>query len=199
MNKIEDQMALDYYESHISEIKAIILEAFTEGYSQGFNRKREVLTSRVRFYDLGLPSGKLWSNPIQEEHPWTYVTYNLASYYDVCDLPLPTIDDLQELINNCMVSCWPNMVSKDVVVIGPNGENIHIGTKNYLNRPDNPNSVMCIRRGENVNEFENMFWIKSDVVDNCATVAIVNFNEKKISLSKHFTGYKLPYILVKQQ
>lgn len=198
MNKIEDQMALDYYERHIPAIKTIILEAFIEGYFQGLKKTQEVLINSVRFYDLGLPSGTLWSSPICENHTFTYVTYELASFNDVCNLPIPTLEDLQELINNCVVSSLSNVVSKDVIVIGPNGKNIHIGTKNYLNRPDNPNSVMCLRKGEGVNEYENMFWIKSDVVDNYAVVAVVNFNEKTISLSRHFTGYKLPYVLVKR-
>lgn len=198
MKKIKDQMALNYYESHIPEIKTIILNAFIEGYSQGLERTREITTNRVIFYDLGLPSGTLWSHPIQQEHPWTYVTYDLSSYNDVANLPLPTLEDLQELIRNCKIDHDNSIVSKNVEIIGPSGKRIGIGTKDYLNRPDNPNSVMCIRRGEKVGESENMFWIKSDVIDNCATVAVVNFNEKTISLSKHFTGYKLPYLLVKK-
>lgn len=198
MEKIKNQMALEYYERHIPEIKTIILNAFIEGYSQGYYRAREVTINRVTFYDLGLPSGTLWSRPICEEHPWTYVTYKLSSYYDVCDLPLPTLDDLQELIRNCRIDCDNRMVSKDVSFLGPSGKRIGVGTKDYLNRPDNPNSVMCLRKGEGVGEYENMFWIKSDVIDNCATVAVVNFNERTISISKHFTGYKLPCILVKK-
>lgn len=195
--KIEDQMALHYYESHIPEIKEIILTAFAEGYSQGFKRVQDLTINRVKFYDLGLPSGTLWSEPIEAEHPWTYITYELASYNDVCNLPLPTLEDLQELINNCKIGNT-QIISNDVEIIGPNGKRIGIGTQDYRNRHDNPNSIMCIRKGESVNKYENMFWIKSDVIDNYATVAVVNFNEKTILLSKHFTGYKLPYILVKK-
>lgn len=196
---IEEQIALNYYEScDVPDIKAIILNAFSEGYYQGLKKRCEITIDRTTFYDLGLPSETLWSAPICQQHPYTYVTYELASYSDVCDLTLPTLEDLQELISNCMINRDNRLVSKDIVVIGPSGERIGIGTQNYRNHPDNPNSVMCIRQGECVNEHENMFWIKSDVVDNCATVAVVNFDDKTISISKAFTGYKLPYILVKK-
>lgn len=196
--KIEEQMALSYYESHAMEIKKIILNSFTEGYSQGLKRMQEVTLDRVRFHDLGLSSGTLWSSPVCENHPDTYVTYKLASYNDVCNLPLPTLEDYQELIHNCRIDHNTSLVSKDIEIIGPNGKRIGIGTQDYRNRPDNPNSMMCIRKGESVNEYENIFWLKSDVIDNYATVAVLNFNKKTILLSKHFTGDKLPYILVKK-
>ena len=195
--KIEEQLALNYYESLSTDVKSIIINAFTEGYSQGLTKRRELIIDRTWFYDLGLQSGTLWSEPIRQEHPWSYVTYELASYYDVCDLPLPTLEDVQELISNCRISNDSANVAKNVVIIGPSGERIGVGTQDYRHN-DNPNSVMCIRKGKGVNEHENMFWIKSDIVDNCATVATVNFIDKTISLSKYFTGYKLPYILVKK-
>lgn len=193
---IKKQAALNYYEDCATDIKEIILKAFTEGYSQGFEKRCEMTIDRTSFYDLGLPSRTLWSEPILRQHPYTYVTYELASYSDVCDLPLPTLDDLQELINNCRTDRHPTMVSKDVVVIGPNAKRINIGTQDYHH--NGPGSMLCRRQGECVNEHENMFWIKSDIVDNCATVAVVNFNDKTISISKAFTGYKLPYILVRK-
>ena len=196
--KIEEQLAQSYYESHAQDIKTIISNAYIEGYSEGLKHVREIMINRVKFYDLGLPSGTLWSKPICTEHPYTYVTYKLSNYSDVCDLPIPTLEDLQELFQNCRVDRDNSMSSKDIVIIGSNGERINIGTQDYLNKSYDPNSITCHRQGEGVNEHENMFWIKSDIVDNCATVAVVNFNEKTISQSKHFTGYKLPYILVKK-
>ena len=188
---------MNYYEScGAPDFKTVILNAFSEGYYQGLKKRCEITIDRTTFYDLGLPSGILWSEPILRQHPYTYVTYELASYSDVCDLPLPTLEDLQELINNCRIDRHPTMVSKDVVVIGPNGKRISIGTQDY--RYNGPGSMLCRRKGECVNEYENMFWIEADVVDNCASVAVVNFNDKTISISKAFTGYKLPYILVKK-
>lgn len=196
--RIEDLKALNYYESLETDIKTIVLNAFTEGYSQGLRKSQELTINRVQYFDLGLPSGILWSEPIKSEHPWTYITYELSSYNDVCNLSIPTLDDLQELIHNCRIDSNTSLVSKDVEIIGPSGKRIGVGTQDYLNRSDNPNSVLCHRKGESVNEHENMFWIKSDVIDNYATVAVVNIKEKTISLSKHFTGYKLPYILVRK-
>ena len=195
---VKEQMALNYYENYAPEIKTIILNAFIAGYSQGLKKTREITVDHVNFYDLGLPSGTLWSEPIREKHSNTYITYELSSYSDVCDLPIPTLEDLKELIHNCRIDCNGANIAKDVVVIGPSGRRIEVGTEDYLNNPSNPNTVKGRRKGEGVNECENMFWIKSDVVDNCATVAVVNFNEKSLSSSKQFTGYKLPYILVKR-
>lgn len=196
--KVIERMALNYYETYASEIKTIIVNAFTAGYSQGLKKSREITMDHVNFYDLGLPSGTLWSKPICVKHPYTYITYELSCYSDVCDLPIPTLEDLQELIHNCRVDCNGTTIARDVVFIGPSGKRINVGTEDYLNNPDNPNSVKCHRKGEGVKERENMFWIKSDIVDNCATVAVVNFNEKTLSFSKQFIGYKLPYILVKK-
>lgn len=157
--KVIEQMALNYYENHVSEIKTIIINAFTEGYSQGLKKAREITMDHVNFYDLGLPSGTLWSKPICVKHPYTYVTYELSCYSDVCDLPIPTLEDLQELIHNCRVDRDGANIAKDVVVIGPSGRRIGVGTEDYRNNPSNPHSVKCCRKGEGVKECENMFWI----------------------------------------
>ena len=56
--RIEDLKALNYYESLETDIKTIVLNAFTEGYSQGLRKSQELTINRVQYFDLGLPSGR---------------------------------------------------------------------------------------------------------------------------------------------
>ena len=45
------------------------------------------------------------------------------------------------------------------------------------NNPSNLNSVTCYRQGEGVQELTNMFWLKSDVIDNQAMVGYVEYEK----------------------
>ena len=195
--RIEEHLAKLYVEEKSDELVSIITQAFIDGYKRGLKQAHDVYIDGVRYYDLGLPSGTLWSLPITVKHQYSYVTYDRVSYSDACDFELPSIQDFEELKNHCIV-LTDNNVAQNVIIKGPSGENIQIGTKNYKNNPSNPNSITCYRQGEGVQELTNMFWLKSDVIDNQAVVGYVEYEKKSISLSTCFTGYKLPYILVKK-
>ena len=194
-NKIQVEHFCD---EHSESFRAIIRKAYEEGYQKGYSHSLEEKINGVKYYDLGLPSGIMWSAPIEAWNPFTYITYELKSYCDVCDLGLPTVEDINELIKNCKVERADYMVSKDVYIIGPNGNRISIGTKDYLNRADNPNSVKCVRQGEKVEPLTNLIWLKGEVENNEATVCKVNFMYALITISKYYTGYRLPYLLVKR-
>lgn len=196
--KIEEQLAQLYLEENSDEFTALIAKAYIDGYKHGLKKAREIYIDGIRYYDLGLPSGTLWSNPVCVKHQYSYVTYDLISYLDACDLQLPSVKDIDELIQNSMVTTNPRCVAQDVVITGPNGVAITIGTKDYRNNPSNPNSILCHRQGQEVAEFTNMFWLKSDPIDNQTIVGIVDYENKSLSMSTHFTGHKLPYLLVKK-
>ena len=196
--KIEELLAKQYLETHTDEITSIITKAFLEGYKHGLKKSREIYIDGITYYDLGLPSGTLWSRPICVDHPYSYVTYDWTNYLNASTLELPTIEDLEELKKYCMIINDPRNVAQNVVIVGPSGERLEIGTKNYLNNSSNPNSMLCRRQGENMAEFTNMFWLKSSPQDNHAAVGVVNFKEKTLTSSTYFTGFKLPYILVKK-
>ncbi len=196
--KIEEQLAKIYLEENSDEFTALITKAYIDGYKHGLKKAREVYIDGITYYDLGLPSGTLWSNPVRVKHQYTYVTYDLISYYDASDLQLPSVKDVDELIQNCMVTTNPGNVAKDVVITGPNGVTISIGTQDYKNNPSNPNSILCRRQGEEVAELTNMFWLKSDPKEHQTIVGLVDYKNKSLSMSTHFTGYKLPYLLVKK-
>lgn len=185
-------------ENFMPKILNLVKEAYMEGYDSGYNCSRKLLVDDIVFYDLGLPSGTLWSAPVPIKHPYMYVTYDLKPYDSVRDLGLPSIEDFQELLNNCSVVTAPNMVSKDVEIIGPSGARLSIGTKDYLNNASNPNSTLCHRQGEQVKPMTNQFWLRSDCADNKAQTGLVDFDKESISTSSHFTGFKLPYLLVKK-
>lgn len=95
-----------------------------------------------------------------------------------------------------MLLTRPNVVSQDVVITGQNG--VTIGTKDYRNNSSNPNSILCRRQGQEIAEYTNVFWLKSNPRDKQAMVALVDFKNKSLSISTHFTGYKLSYLLVKK-
>ena len=193
----EEILAKIYCDNHMDEMNSILSKAYIEGYLDGLKKSHEVCLDGIRYIDLGLPSGNLWSLPICVKHQYTYVTYQLSSYLEVSELDLPTLEDVLELQKYCKVITNAANVAKDVVIVGPNGERISIGTQDYRNN-GNPNGMLCRRQGEEVNLYESKFWIKSEVKENEAVVGVVNFKEATLTSSSHFTGYKLPYLLVKR-
>lgn len=193
----EEILAKVYCDNYWDELNSILSNVYIEGYRNGMMKSHEISLDGVRYIDLGLPSGTLWSLPICAKHQYTYVTYQLASYLDVSELELPTLEDVMELQKYCRVITDGANVSKDVVIVGPNGARITIGSQDYRNN-GNPNGVLCRRQGEGVNLHESKFWIKSEIKENEVTVGIVSFKEATLASSSHFTGYKLPYLLVKK-
>ncbi len=192
--KTEEYLAELHSESLVGDFKTLVSSAYLKGYREGLKKSREIYIDGLRYYDLGLPSGTLWSEPVHVKHNFTYVTYDRANYVNVCDLNLPTLEDFKELQEHCHILADGRIVSKDVVIVGPNGGRIAIGTKDY----PHSNYTMCYRQGEDVDASTNKFWLKSSIENNHAAVGLVNFNEKTICISSHFTGFKLPYILVKK-
>ena len=198
INHIDEFKVKQISENFMPEILTLVKKAYIEGFNNGNNHSREICIKNVTFYDLGLPSGTLWSNPVRVNHPYTYITYDLESYDSVSHLGLPSMEDFQELLDNCSVVTAQNIVSQDVVIIGPSGARLSIGTKDYLNNESNPNSVLCRRQGERVKPMTNQFWLRSDCIDNKVKTGVVDFEKELISVSTHFVGFRLPYLLVKK-
>ncbi len=198
MHCIDEFKVKQISENLMLEIQTLVRKAFKEGYDSGYNHSRQLLIENIVFYDLGLQSGTLWSAPVTIKHQYSYVTYDLKSYDSVRELGLPSVEDFEELLENCSVATVENIVSKDVEIIGPGGARLSIGTKDYLNNESNPNSILCRRQGEQVEPMTNQFWLRSDCENNKAKTCLVDFDKKSISISSHFTGFKLPYMLVKK-
>lgn len=197
--RIEEHLAMEFYENHIDEIKELILKAYSEGYSQGLKKLSDIKADGVRFHDLGLPSGTLWSEPIHKSPPGCYYyNYILETYNNVCEFSLPSLEDFQELLQHCKFSFNDASRSEEVNIIGPSGKIIRIDTKSFPNRPGVQGTHTCCRRGEGVSEGLNMFWLQSEIQDNQACVGVVDVNDKALYPSIHFTGYRLPYLLVKK-
>ncbi len=197
--KIEEKQALEYYESHQMQIKELIMNAYEEGYRHGLKKSHDLTIEGVRFVDLGLPSGTLWSSPVyQFPLDCGYYNYVMESYNDVSDLSIPALEDFQELLQYCKVIFKEGSRSGEVVIVGPSGERIVVETKNHLNRPENPNSHMRLRQGENVPSGINMFWLKSEISGGDAKVGVIDTNTGTFYHSKHYIGLKLPYLLIKK-
>lgn len=197
--KVEELLAQSYYESHEAHIKELILtaykEGYTEGYKHGLKKSQQIIIDGVKYIDLGLPSGTLWSGPIRKVPlGCKYFDYVHCSYSEVSELSLPTLEDFEELYHHCMPS-FHDEISKSVQFTALNGQRIAIDTKNY--KPQNSNYTR-FRQGEMVPAGTNMFWLKSEVKDNEASVVVIDTNIKELYPSTHYVGYKLPFILVKK-
>lgn len=197
--KVEELLAQSYYENHEAQVKELILaaykEGYTEGYKHGFKNSQQIIIDGVNYIDLGLPSGTLWSMPIRQVPPGCkYFDYVKRPYTEVSELSLPTLEDFEELYHHCMPSFQDN-ISKTVQFTALNGQRIAIDTKNYT--PTNSN-YRRLPMGEMTPLGTNMFWLKSEVKDDEARVAVLDTNNNTLYSSTHYVGYKLPFLLVKK-
>lgn len=119
---------------------------------------------------------------------------NSKPYTEVAELSLPTLEDFEELYHHCMPSFQDN-ISKTVQFTALNGQRIAIDTKNYT--PTNSN-YRRLPMGEMTPLGTNMFWLKSEVKDDEARVAVLDTNNNTLYSSAHYVGYKLPFLLVKK-
>lgn len=93
MNVI-DKAELYSQEANDLANKEMIKRAFYDGYCEA-KFHNEALG--LEFVDLGLPSGKLWSNNYLQAEGKTIRFESLCS----TRMPIPTINDVQELVRSC--------------------------------------------------------------------------------------------------
>ena len=127
----KEEFAQQYAEEKAAEMAELLKAAYLKGYEQG---ELKVACSISIDYDLGLPSGTLWSKPIRFTSPscpgYKKFSHNDASRFD----GLPTEAQWEEL-KKCRIY--------DDYIIGCSGMRIYIDTSrsNYTDY-----------RGENVPE-----------------------------------------------
>lgn len=178
-------------------ITKAIAKAYAEGYRDGYkDREEEILVnlnySNSDFIDLGLPSSTLWSVDYERENK--KVIY--ALYEQVSHLSLPSVEQTQELFDNCIWRLHDGLHDKYCFLcIGPNGNSISFSFSGYR-IPKPVDSI--IDRYWHAN-----FWIKTQddsKEKHSAHLSKENDQLKRtyvINEIKHFVqGYMLPVRLV---
>ena len=197
--KIEHYLSLEYYESQADKIKEAVINAYLSGYRKGAKGNHKIMIDGVIYCDLELPSENLWSNrPVHKSPPGChYHHYVLKTYNEVSKLNLPTVEDFEEIINKCTFTFEEETRQKGVNICGKNGQILKVETSNHINRPEVPNSHYVVRKEKDVPKGINMVWLKSEVHDNKASVAVVDFINKKLYVSTYDVNLKLAYFLIK--
>lgn len=170
----KEEFAQQYAEEKAAEMAELLKAAYLKGYEQGELKVAcSISIEGIEYYDLGLPSGTLWSKPLDygNVHNYRLFSQNEASRFD----GLPTEVQWEELNEICRIH------SQDI--IGRSGERI--------------NTFTCYR-GEDVPEGYNYFWLKSEM-DEKGEAKAGRFNADGLSIVSHFAGYKLPIMLTKKR
>lgn len=175
----KEELAQQYAEEKAAEMAELLKAAYLKGYEQGELKVAcSISIEGVEYYDLGLPSGTLWSKPL---HFTGFSSYNKFSHNDASRFDgLPTEAQWEEL-KKCRIY--------DDYIIGCSGMRIHINTSrsNYADY-----------KGENVPEGYNYFWLKSEM-DEKGVAKAGRFNADGLSVVSHFAGYRLPVMLTKKR
>lgn len=177
----KDELTEQITNDVISKIQPLIKEAFLKGYELG--ELRSALTVKVdgvEYVDLGLPSGTLWSKT-----PFHGIISNYSKfcYDDAQKLNIPTEEQCKELLANKKTV----INGACIETVGANGKRITAyAYGSYL--------------GEGCEEMSK-FWIKGipDGSHNAPVLTAYQNNLGVYSISKHFTGYRLPVFLVKSK
>ena len=181
VNKLEDYV-LGVLKGKSGQIHNLLAQAFMAGYEKGFSEStHKIEIEGIKFYDLNLPSGTLWNTPIYcYNYGWHL---KLATYDEVKDLGLPTKSQWDELCHYCCI--------KGLKLIAPNGLR--------LGYPDSHHSTpyTIYTLGENCEKGHNRFWLKS-MPDKENYVDVIEFDNGVNTFRKHFTGFRLPFFLVRK-
>lgn len=127
------EYALKVLEGEITKLE----EAFIEGYNSANSElaKQYFDEDGVEYFDLGLPSGTLWSECLtKKDHPRQLL---FLSYVDVEKFSIPTMEQIEELNSNCKLDThdW-NFTS----IIGPNGKHFSILKKFWIKNDSSTNN-----------------------------------------------------------
>lgn len=174
----------------LSAITTAIEQAYADGFADGYREARiridaispSELNVDVKYVDLGLPSGTLWSSG--------YVIKSASllrlPYIETTKLNIPTKEQFCELYSNCQIKKSPN-VNECVRITGTTGEYIDIPLFISDGEPLQPGY------GGHVS-----FWLKDK--DEGTERNYARFYSGKAgwtpSVSKMFMGNSLPVLLV---
>lgn len=182
----KEEMAQHFAEQKAEELKEMLKDAFLKGYEQGaLQTACSISIEGVKYYDLGLPSGTLWSEPLTDDKGKNYYIFSRgdALKYE----GLATLEQWDEMESICKSL-------KKFDNIGPTGESIWLGRG----------------IGDKIAWNECGFWVrttkkdeeKSDTERGFFPIAYAKYNIElgHLSMDKsYFAGYKLPIMLTKRK
>ena len=178
----KEEFAQQYAEEKAAEMAELLKAAYLKGYEQGELKVAcSISIEGIKYYDLGLPSGTLWSKPLpyaSNNSEYKKFSHDDASRFD----GLPTEAQWEELMK-CRIY--------DDYIIGYSGMRIPISTIRE-------GGFGIDDRGENVPKGNNLFWLKSEM-DEKGEAKAGRFNADGLSIVSHFAGYKLPIMLTKKR
>lgn len=176
-------------------ITKAIAEAYIEGYQAGYKDREEEIPMELRdnkttYVDLGLPSGTLWSNDYEKDRNGKrlYLPYNDAS-----QMKLPTIEQVQELLNRCAWELDSIYSPTYAQCIGPNGKRSRFDITGYTD-------AIYVKDQKDI-----YFWIYDNNQSDKRDAAYIYSGHNKScradsiyqEISKKFQGCHLPVRLVK--
>ena len=198
MEKLNERAA-NYAAEKMNEllVKAIA-QAYADGYRDGLKDRDEGIASSnsdssMQFVDLRLPSGTMWSTKLIGEDDFA----DYLSYADAASFELPTIEQVEELANNCR---WQGDYSSTGLTfygakcIGKNGKEIYIRSWGYKE-----GDRLC-RHGFGTDTI--FFWIRNEEEgDEMKAIILYNVKDEKpqMEIIKMFSGFKLPVLLVRKK
>lgn len=173
----KEELAQQYAEEKAAEMTELLKAAYLKGYEQGELKVAcSISIEGVEYYDLGLPSGTLWSKPLSYGPYSNYrsFSHNDASRFD----GLPTEAQWKELREVCRIHSYE--------IISRSGMRIRLSTAHDT--------------GENVPEGCICFWLKSEMDEKGeAKAGRIYTDGISIGIVSHFAGYKLPVMLTKKR
>lgn len=171
----KEELAQQYAEEKAAEVAELLKAAYLKGYEQGELKVAcSISIEGVEYYDLGLPSGTLWSKPLHYSYTREHRTFshNDASRFD----GLPTEAQWEEL-RKCRIYVD--------TIIGCSGTRIDtVVSKGY--------------EGEEIPKGFKYFWLKSEMDENGEAKA-GRISNNHLSIVSHFAGYRLPVMLTKKR
>lgn len=189
------EKAKQYAEGKALEaITSAIEQAYADGYEDGMkhreNEELELIKDGVKYVDLGLPSGTLWSSSCIRDISKTRRVY---TYIEASKFSIPTKDQFLELCKECVASPFYNSWNSDqlrrgIKFIGPTGESIIV-------------EYISISEFHNVDKPETVgFWLRDNEDNNYKKYAEVKVEEGKAKpiISNLFMGLKSQIMLVKK-
>lgn len=188
---MEDNEITRMMNLNVPILSSLIKKIYMAGYRKGKQDSQQTITiDNVEYFDLGLPSGTLWSCAPQYFHYGWHLYLN--TYEEAKKLGLPTKEQWEELLLNCDIF---NKESKWGLprLIGPNGQRL-----GYPLCKNDSVKYTTYTLGENCKKGRNKFWLLSEP-DNNHLVDVIVFDKNVLEYDKHFTGYRLPYFLVKKK
>lgn len=88
------EYALKAMEEQISKVSQAYIDGYNDAKAE-FSHEPVIDENGIKWYDMDLPSGNLWSEPLRDkEGSLLYIVYNQAK-----ELDIPTFEDVKELKN----------------------------------------------------------------------------------------------------